>query len=629
MDLRDNEMQRGVNQALYKYLPDSWIDFYIKKTRTVYTAKVKNWNSGELQDINKARLLEQVKLLAEGFQANGGAVKNFGSEISTLTFDVLTPRSGVNPDIIAEVSPLTFFCSQCRKIQVFNSSEAFSKTTPLRSKCCNKPLKQISLVFACECGWAGPVTPKPCPNPDHKFKHLKYTGKYSFVCSEDNIILQMTKQCPTCKKLLYPKNALDQANFIPFSFSLIDLIHMEEEDFLSKEDNGAEVILAYWLDQMDMDHYRNLIKNGIPKENDELRNSQYQLMVKQFLSNGLSQEQAETFAKMALGGLSSTTEVERVQDYIHSHLIHVDRNTLNRLAIQILEYKRISAADSVSNLEDAKQVSKLLNTHSSPEDYFSTAEKFGIKYVQASGNVPFVFCSYGYTRKASDPVIASKDKKPIALSAFPQERNEKKNVYATKLSTEGILFELDRKKIIEWMVLNGFLDENAVPDLTDDNELKKWFINYVKDEIPTFSNIDEVEENVTYHIYNLLHSISHALIKQAAVLCGLDKNSLSEYIMPNIPAVFIYCQNSQGFSLGALFNLFEAYFDKWLYSMRRDIEKCIFDPTCLNRDKACAGCLYLNEVSCAHFNKDLNRRYLIGWIDRASGERIHGFWENI
>ena len=629
MEVKDNEMQRGLNQALYKYLPDSWIDFYIKKTRTAYPARVKNWNSGELQDINKKRLIEQVRLLTESFVSNGGNVSNFGSEISDKTYDVLTPRGGINPDIIAEVNPLTFFCSGCRKVYGFKSSETFLKFDNGLSQCCQKSLKQISLVYACECGWAGPVTPRPCPNQGHDFEFLKYTGRYAFICSKDGRILEMRKKCPNCGKLLFPQNALDQSNYIPFSFSLIDLLDMDEEEFLSNEELGAKVILAYWLGQIDELNYKNLIKNGIPKESDETKNVQYQLMVKQFMNNGLSKEQAENFAKMAVSGLSSTSEVDKIKDYIDINIVIQDANKLNKQAIEILEFKRILNTGSVSTLEDAKRISKILNTHSRPENYDKTAEKFGIKTVQASGNVPFVFCSYGYTRKNSDPVEAAKSKKPITLTAFPQERSEKKNVYATKLNTEGILFEIDRKRIVEWLILNKFLSQNAAPDMSNDIELKKWFINYVNtDKISTFSNINRMEDSITYYVYNLLHSMSHAFLKQAAYLCGLDKNSLSEYILPNIPAIFIYCQNSQGFSLGALFNLFEAYFDKWLTSMRSELEKCIFDPICIERDRACAGCLYLNEVSCIHFNKDLDRRFLIGWYDKDSGEKIHGFWED-
>lgn len=629
VQVKENEMQRGLSQALYKYLPDSWIDFYIKKTRTAYTARVKNWNSGELQDINKKRLLEQIRLLTESFVDNGGNISNFGSEISDKTYDVLTPRGGINPDIIVEVNPLTFFCSSCRKVYLFKSSDDFLKYNNDLSKCCRKTLKQISLVYTCECGWGGPVTPRPCPKKEHGFSFLKYTGRFAFICGKDGITLEMRKKCPNCGKLLFPRNALDQSNYIPFPLSLIDLLGMDEERFLSNEESGANVILAYWLGQIDELNYKNLIKNGIPKESDETKSMQYQLMFKQFINSGLTKEQAENFAKMAVSGLSSTSEVDKIKEYIDINIVIRDENKLNKLAIEILEFNRILNTSSVSNLEDAKRISRILNTHSRPENYNKTAEKFGIKTVQASGNVPFVFCSYGYTRKDSDPVEAAKSKKPITLNAFPQERNEKKNVYATKLNTEGILFEIDRKRIVEWLLSNEFLSEHAAPDISSDIELKKWFINYVNtDKISTFSNINRMEDSITYYVYNLLHSMSHSLLRQAAYLCGLDKNSLSEYILPNIPAIFIYCQNSQGFSLGALFNLFEAYFDKWLTSMRNELEKCIFDPICIERDRACAGCLYLNEISCVHFNKDLDRRFLIGWYDKDSGERIYGFWED-
>ena len=46
-------MSRGKSQSLYKYLPDSWIDFSIRgKSRRNYIARVKRWNSEKLVDIN-------------------------------------------------------------------------------------------------------------------------------------------------------------------------------------------------------------------------------------------------------------------------------------------------------------------------------------------------------------------------------------------------------------------------------------------------------------------------------------------------------------------------------------------------------------------------------------------------
>ena len=79
--------------------------------------------------------------------------------------------------------------------------------------------------------------------------------------------------------------------------------------------------------------------------------------------------------------------------------------------------------------------------------------------------------------------------------------------------------------------------------------------------------------------------------------------------------------------MGALCSAFQAHLDKWLNHAIRNSRSCIFDPVCIQREKACAGCLFLNEVSCQHFNKDLDRSYLCGYYDAQTGNKIRGFWE--
>jgi hypothetical protein len=207
---------------------------------------------------------------------------------------------------------------------------------------------------------------------------------------------------------------------------------------------------------------------------------------------------------------------------------------------------------------------------------------------------------------------------------------EKRNVYAARLETEGVLFELDRKKIVDWLLENHMLSEQDKPKSDDDYDLKMRFLDRIQPGLVTpFTEIDDAGEKgkITKAVYTLVHSISHALIREAAEICGLDKSSLSEYILPNIPAIFIYCANSQGFSMGALYSAFQSQFDKWLKHACENSKKCIFDPLCINHDKACAGCLFLNEVSCKHFNKDLDRSFLCGFFDVQKQEKLKGYWE--
>ena len=77
-----------------------------------------------------------------------------------------------------------------------------------------------------------------------------------------------------------------------------------------------------------------------------------------------------------------------------------------------------------------------------------------------------------------------------------------------------------------------------------------------------------------------------------------------------------------------MFTLYSTVLNKWLDRTKENINKCVFDPICIDRDKACLGCLFINEISCKHFNKDLDRRCLIGYTDLLSNNRTYGFWED-
>ena len=184
--------------------------------------------------------------------------------------------------------------------------------------------------------------------------------------------------------------------------------------------------------------------------------------------------------------------------------------------------------------------------------------------------------------------------------------------------------------MLDWLLRNDMLDELDLPQDRSEYGLKLWFLDQLRPErIKPFSEIEPTDRQgiITKKIYTLLHSISHALIGEASQICGLDKSSISEYILPNIPAVLLYCSNSQGFSMGALYTAFQTYFDRWMKSARENVKECIFDPICISKEKACAGCLFLNEVSCQHFNKDLDRAYLCGYFDSQSQHKLTGYWE--
>ena len=54
-------MRRGEQQAMYRYLPGRWIDFYIKSSRTSYAAYVRNWNSEPIEGVNSQKFASEFE----------------------------------------------------------------------------------------------------------------------------------------------------------------------------------------------------------------------------------------------------------------------------------------------------------------------------------------------------------------------------------------------------------------------------------------------------------------------------------------------------------------------------------------------------------------------------------------
>ena len=217
----------------------------------------------------------------------------------------------------------------------------------------------------------------------------------------------------------------------------------------------------------------------------------------------------------------------------------------------------------------------------------------------------------------------------MKLNAYDRTKDGTANlVYGSKLDTEGILFEISQRKIIEWLYQNKIVREEQLPDLDDELSVKKWFSEYVHaDVISMFGEIDD-SEKITKNVFALLHSMSHAFLKTAGEISGLSSNSLSEIIIVETASIFIYAQTSQGIPLGALSGMAESNYAYFLKKAYKDSRACVFDPICTERDDtACGACLIIPEISCNHFNSELGRKYLYSIEGATHPEPSIGFWE--
>lgn len=623
----DKKMRRGVQQALYKYLPGSWVDYTQSGGGITYAVHVDNWNSIQLNNINNKRLLRIVNQRVHDFIAHsnegGEAVVDFSPTIDETTYEVLTPKvSSKIAAIQTSVKPWVFACSSCGRVRQYYSYDEFKRREHQPCDICGKHMTQVRMIRYCRCGYADGIYVPKCQTPEHGTKYMFRRGSgVDFVCSKCGKKAAMSHSCPECHNALEIRPALDSSHFIPATVTLIDLLDKRKDIFLDQETDyqGEKVVIAQYLGLITPEQYEDVISKGKVTQQDEFEKV-LQAEVDMLRSVGVEEAVIATLLDAKRRANPNNKIYEAIAN-VSNGLAVASSEEYTQIAEAILEYDELLHAKVVLSIEAAETDAELINDGVKP-NYREFATKFGFSNAQVCSCVPIVSCSYGYTRKEQFG-------DHIKLRGFPREM-EKRNVYAARLETEGVLFEIDRKRIVEWLLQNHMIEEADKPKSDSDYDLKMWFLDRIQTGLITpFTEIDDIgnKGKITKTVYTLIHSISHALINEAAEICGLDKSSLSEYILPSIPAVFIYCANSQGFSMGALYSAFQSQFDKWLKHAYENTKKCIFDPICINHNKACAGCLFLNEVSCKHFNKDLDRSYLCGYFDVQKQYKLKGFWE--
>ncbi len=127
-------------------------------------------------------------------------------------------------------------------------------------------------------------------------------------------------------------------------------------------------------------------------------------------------------------------------------------------------------------------------------------------------------------------------------------------------------------------------------------------------------------------VFGLVHTLSHAALRHAGLLCGLDPTSLAEYVLPRTLSLAVYSNQSFGATIGALTALFEQSMDDWLGRMAAT-RRCIYDPVCAADGGACHACAHASETSCRFFNMNLGRQFLFGGRDPELGQLRCGFFD--
>lgn len=254
---------------------------------------------------------------------------------------------------------------------------------------------------------------------------------------------------------------------------------------------------------------------------------------------------------------------------------------------------------ALATMESRVQISDLLTGASL--DLTNLYSDLYPKAIQAAGLVGVDFISkfpvltghYGYTRGKFDP---GKTK----LMPFRSKRGY--CIYADLAETEALFIKLDPIKIATWLKNKG----HELPVWNDENTARTAIINSCR--IPdAWSNR---EGSIGADLLELIHSYAHRFLRIAATFAGIDRNALSELLVPIHCGFFIYAAAKGDFVLGGLQAVFETELHHLLHAVVYDEHRCPLDPGCTDAGGACVGCLHLGEPSCQYFNRYLSRSTL-------------------
>lgn len=345
------------------------------------------------------------------------------------------------------------------------------------------------------------------------------------------------------------------------------------EPFYKKGIEAKKAIVAKWFGKMSQAEYEKILENVELAFSDRFRSSAERERMEQQVRGLIAARfvKEEDFDQVVNKMLvdSNTVSVEKYalacddicRQFVSDNTVAYEE-WLNNYSFKLMQYNTVKYARRVITLQDSINRQTEMEFIDSPEDVYVWHRRLGITNMQVSCDIQIVNCTYGYTRKAFDPLKNTNKNTSLKLNAYEKNTEGTAHlVYGAKLDTEGILLEFSQRRIIEWLVENHIIRREQIPDLDDELAVKKWYAENVRSNLISMFGDIEGDEPITKNVFGLLHSMSHALLNAAGEISGLSSNSLTEIIFVETASIFIYAQTSQGVPLGALSGMAEMRYE--------------------------------------------------------------------
>jgi len=616
-------MRRGRQQILFNFLPEKTFDHESGQA----ICKVARFQADEDNRLNQRYVLDRVAWLLNQWPEERR--RGFPDPYRYPDRYVLAvPRA-----VESEIFPLLYECTRpgCRRVASYQSLSQAARLNPdLKCRTCGASLVQLHHVLIHRCGHIRPFIVPKCPHHGHDHMWLDTRGsqKYSHfrwccrLCGfQQPIIYSRCDDCSLPDTTMRPIVHRATASYYPQYRTLINLPGRDLARILDDPERHWLAVAAY-LRLFDHGPDNRLV-DLVATPQGQTAAQESIATLERLIQNAPPATKATLQAQLdeIMRGLSSLGGDRRGQLIGRAkRLVTIEGAALEDTGQELLEFVRPDETLQITTLTQLEQKAQREMPGRLPVyrvAYRNALKDTGLADVRLIGDFPVTTVIVGYTRD-------QREADSTVIRAFPRLRQDdpRTPLFVDTVETEALMFRLEPRRVLRWLTLNGLV---TTPFLEDDEAIvRAWILNQMGP-INPFQEIAE-GDSITRAVYGLVHSFSHLVLRQAVILSGFDRTSLSEYLFPRALSFVLYSNNRSNFTIGGLYTLFEQTLHEHLRAVVDKGEACVYDPVCLEETGACHACMHVSEMSCEHFNRNLSRKHLFGRIEPDGSEFI-GYWD--
>jgi len=617
-----SKMTRGKQQILFDYLPDKTFDFD-KSNRLAQVISIRGIEQIEL---NLDLVLQAVERYASAWQQNLARAFHRPRQDQ---FVLLQPTR-----VYSRTYPKVLWCQEkaCGRVFDYNGRGQL----PSNCQTCRKGrLIQLRWIKVHRCGNIEELTPpyrcQKCGATSGQFsldtRGSERIAGFRWICHKCNQATnlfggycgacdwqEMTGATDTFLKRMNIEVHRAGRTYYPHYVELLNQPGTEMNAFLNMDDWPLVAAAAF----LELPQTQGLPLMGFAKQRSQNHQARFELSKDeedQLRAMGHTDAQIELYRQMQEKLKGNLQTAPRDQSTTDISRILVQQTGVSE---QIWREAGQEMLEAVLPTEtgQTQELFRLDSPSLNQQTACGIARRMGIERLTLTTDFPMTLATFGFSRVAYEP-------NECQLNSFPPHNDHqgKFPIFVDVVQADAIIVRLDAERVWRWLEANYFspaLPKNAI----DPDRARQAYFVQMFNNIPLRQRLTR-DEAISRMVFGLLHTMSHLFVRRASLLCGLDRTSLAEYVLPRALTFAIYCRHRQGATIGALTSLFDSSLAEWLSQILSDTRRCIYDPVCHQQHGGnCHACTHLAETSCRFFNLNLGRSFLFGGRDDEL-ERIH------